>query len=73
MKKMKFFDELQKEQDRKKVKQLIRDIDFIIKEKRVEYKKLYIEKNQIVEDIESLRAEQKELLQQFKDYWKEEL
>ena len=73
MKKMKFFDELQKEQDRKKVKQLIRDIDFIIKEKRVEYKKLYIEKNQIVEDIESLRVEQKELLQQFKDYWKEEL
>ena len=70
---MKFFDELQKEQDRKKVKQLIRDIDFIIKEKRVEYKKLYIEKNQIVEDIESLRVEQKELLQQFKDYWKEEL
>lgn len=73
MKKMNFFDELQKEQDRKKVKQLIRDIDFIIKEKRVEYKKLYIEKNQIVEDIESLRVEQKELLQQFKDYWKEEL
>lgn len=73
MKKMNFFDELQKEQDRKKVKQLIRDIDFIIKEKRVEYKKLYIEKNQIVEDIESLRVEQKELIQGFKDYWKEEL
>lgn len=70
---MNFFDELQKEQDRKKVQQLIRDIDFIIQEKTVEYKKLYIEKNLIVEDIESLRAEKKELIQGFKDYWKEEL
>lgn len=70
---MKFFEELQKEQDRKKVQQLIRDIDFIIQEKRVEYKKLYIEKNQIVEDIDSLRVEKKELIQKFKDYWKEEL
>lgn len=67
------FDELQKDQDRKKVNELILDMNIKIEVKERAIKEHEILKGKLIEEINWLIEYQEQLKKDFKDYWKEEL
>lgn len=67
------FDELQKDQDRKKVNAIISDINIKINVKERAIKEHDILKSKLIEEINWLLDYQQQIKKDFKEYWKEEL